>query len=129
MKFFLSFLLLLIGVTSFSQETVCRAYKARLGMWNTYNKTWDWDPEKPLDVTIHISPTFVWLNNAAHTSLKIISTYGKEDNDVCESTYWNCVDQNGVKCALFMGRYKQTNEVVISVVYDAYCYRYSIAHE
>jgi len=134
MKKLIIALTFIVATTTAFAQTKLYAYALEHGQWNKYKEEWDFDNYKKVDLTISIYSNSIYINDAAQTSLTVLSfdgeksdkTYGGEPYTV---NAWNCSDEKNRRCMFSLVRYHTSKTNLITIRYSDYSFRYYVSSD
>jgi len=114
MKTILTFLLLLVTTTGFSQPTYARSYSFAYGFKDESTGKVNWEKSIETSVLIKYQGSTITIYSKEEQVYRTIGTGDK----LTESTKFLCVDPDGKKCLIYLGHNLETNTLYLLIEYD-----------
>ena len=125
-KLFISILLVLASIFSFSQSSTYYATYVKRAEKNSYTDKYVWDEGKKINLKIVFLDNFIRVYDNAESHYVLKGDEKKSKTDKYEMSYWDATDEKGRKVDVSIIHYFNSGEVVLMIVYDDIAFGYSM---
>ena len=104
------------------------------GVYNKYQKKWDWGKTEEVDLTITLFGNNIYVNDEAQTHITTYEDLGEkisydDDGDKYRMHTWRAVDEKQRRCLFTMVFYMTIDLEVYTVIYSDFGFRYYISNK